>query len=88
MTCNPSSCAHVYLNSAIASGFSQLFMITGLIDFDSYPDEGPCPTKTLQDRYNDDGFMVDGNQMKRVVGWNWFFCKPKNPEEQNKCTIL
>ena len=87
MTANPPSNAHVYFNSAKASGFTDMFMITGLIDFQKYPDEGPCPTKILQDRY-DDGFMVEGNEKTRVVGWNWFFCKPKNPEEQNKCTIL
>ena len=88
MTSNPASKAHVYFNSAMASGFTEMFMISGLIDFDFYPDEGSCSTKTLQDRYNDDGFMVEGNEMTHVVGWNWFFCKPKNPEEQNKCTIL
>ena len=55
---------------------------------DFYPLGGTCPTKTLQDRYADDGNMVEGNARKDVLGWNWFFCKPKEPAEENKCTIL
>ena len=97
MAANPPSGAHVYFNSAMASGFTEMFMINelddGIIenDFDEiefYPDKGPCSTKNLQDRYSDDGIIVEGNTRTDVVGWNWFFCKPKTPAEQNKCTIL
>ena len=94
MTADPATGAHVYFNSAMASGFTQLFMITehldenDLDDMDFYPLGGPCSTKTLQDRYSDDGNMVEGNARKDVLGWNWFFCKPKEPAEENKCTIL
>ena len=94
MTANPPSNAHVYFNSAKASGFTEMFMITEPLDgndldeLDFYPLEGPCSTKNLQDRYSNDGIMVEGNTRKDVVGWNWFFCKPKEPTEQNKCTIL
>ena len=94
MTADPATEAHVYFNSAMASGFTQLFMITDPLDgndldeLDFYPLEGPCSTKKLQDQYSNDGIMVDGNTRKNVVGWNWLFCKPKEPTEQNKCTIL
>ena len=94
MAADPPTGAHVYFNSAMASGFTELFMITETLDgndldeLDFYPLEGPCSTKNLQDRYSNDGIMVEGNTRKNVVGWNWFFCKPKEPTEQNKCTIL
>ena len=94
MAADPPSNAHVYFNSAMASGFTEMFMTTEPLDdndldeLDFYPLAGPCSTKNLQDRYSDDGDMVDGNTRKDVVGWNWFFCKPKEPTVLNKCTIL
>ena len=88
MKAKPPTGAHVYFNSAIHAGFTELFMINAYSLFEFYPDEGPCPVKTLQDRYSDDGFMVEGDKKKNVVGWNWFFCQPKQDQEQPKCTIL
>ena len=94
MCSKPHSRAHVYFNSAIASGFTEMFMIKddvklgGKIRF--YPNEGICSVKNLKDRYSDDGDMVelDGLKKTNVWGWNWFFCLPKEEETQQKCTIL
>ena len=84
--------AHVYFNSAVASGFTEMFMMS---DFhldknleDTYPKEGPCAVKTLQERYSDDRTMLDGEEKTSVGGWNWFFCLPKIPNNNPKCTIL
>ena len=88
MKAKPPTGAHVYFNSATHAGFTELFMINAYTLFEFYPDEGPCPVKTLQDRYSNDGFMVEGDKKKKVVGWNWFFCQPKEIQEQPKCTIL
>ena len=88
MTAVPKTGAHVYFNSAVSSGFTELFMISHYGDLRFYPDEGPCAVKTLQERYSDDGYMIEGDKKNDVGAWNWFFCQPKIPEEMPKCTIL
>lgn len=97
MYSDPKSRAHVYFNTAIASGFTQMFMIRDRVKLGGnlkfYPKEGPCAVKSLKDRYSDDGNMVELGGLKKtdVWGWNWFFCLPKIPEtitEPQKCTIL
>ena len=89
--------AHVYFNSAVASGFTEMFMMSDFTDEelanrdnleDIYPKEGPCAVKTLQERYSDDRTMLDGDEKTSVGDWNWFFCHPKKPSNNPKCTIL
>ena len=93
MVSNQGSKAHVYFNSAIASGFTDMFVI-GLdypgLELKFYPEEGPCSVKTLKGRYSDDGNMVDGHGLKKTMVWGkvWYFCLPKTQEKQLKCTIL
>ena len=95
MDSDPRSKAHVFFNSAIESGFTQMFMIKDNFKPGSklkfYPMEGPCDVKTLQDKYSDDGKIVDGLKRTKVWGWNWFFCLPiVQPPNVilPKCTIL
>ena len=97
MCSDPPSGAHVYFNSAIASGFTQMFMIRDNWPFEGkfkfYPNEGPCAVKNLKNRYSDDGNMIELGGLKKteVWGWNWFFCLPKEqdlPQDVQKCTIL
>ena len=88
MTADPRTGAHVYFNSAISSGFTELFMISKYGELRFYPDEGPCSVKNLQERYSDDGYMIEGDKKNDVGDWNWFFCQPKEPKKEPKCTIL
>ena len=86
MESSPKSKAHVYFNSAIASGFDYMF-----IDIDNeefYPKTGPCPVKTLKERYNDEGYMVNGDEKVKAWEQQWFFCHPKTPSTSRKCAIL
>ena len=85
--------AHVYFNSAIASGFTEMFMLPSedgriLPARDPYPKEGPCSVAILKARYKDGYMEVDGGEKTWVWGWNWFFCHPKNSEKEPKCTNL
>ena len=75
MSAKPKSKAHVYFNSAIASGFDYMFIDLNNEMF--YPKTGPCSVKTLKERYNDDGDMVDGDDRVKAHGQIWFFCHPK-----------
>ena len=92
MQAKPRSTAHVYFNSAKAAGFTKMFMIDHVwlwhepVNF--YPKKGPCPVKTLQKRYSEDGYMVDGKEKTLVWGMNWFFCYPKKVQKTSTCTIL
>ena len=92
MEAKPRSTAHVYFNSAIASGFTRIFMISHVWlwyeDVKFYPNEGPCKVKTLQKRYSNDGYMIDGDKKTLVWGWNWFFCYPKKEKKLPDCNIL
>ena len=92
MIAQPRTGAHVYFNSAIASGLTKLFMVTDFPQQDKelsfYPNDGPCEVKEIQGRYSDDGNMVDEDKKTDVGNWNWFFCKPKKPNDMPKCTIL
>ena len=92
MVAQPRTGAHVYFNSAIASGFTEMFMVTDFPKHNKelvfYPDDGPCEVKEIQGRYSDDGNMVDEDKKIDVGKWNWFFCKPKKSNDQSKCTIL
>ena len=90
MEADPKTGAHVYFNSAVASGFTEMFMISQLWyeDFKFYPNEGPCHVKELQNKYSNDGNMVDEDEKTMVWGWNWFFCQPNKPTITKKCTIL
>jgi len=90
MESDPKTGAHVYFNSAVASGFPEMFMINPIWneDLKFYPNEGPCPVKELQKKYSNDGNMVDDDEKTMVWGWNWFFCQPKTITIPTKCTIL
>jgi len=97
MSSDPKSSAHVYFNTAIASGFTEMFIIRDKLklgrNLKFYPKEGPCAVKSLKDRYSDDGNMIELGGLKKtdVWGWNWFFSLPKIQEtitEQQKYTIL
>ena len=89
--------AHVYFNSAFESGYTEMFIAFGF-NKGFYPPEGPCPVRTLKGRYTDDGYMEDNEESvevrmvkdDRVKVWGtfWFFCKPKIPTKQEKCTDL
>ena len=86
MSSSPMTKAYVYFNSALASGFTDMFIRIGTRDI--YPKEGPCSTQTLKERYTDEGTMVDGDDEIIVHGRAWFFCLPKLPSSNRKCTIL
>ena len=92
MEAKPRSTAHVYFNSAMASGFTRAFMISHVWlwyeDVKFYPDKGPCKVKKLQKRYSDDGYMIDGDKKTLVWGWNWFFCYLKKETKLPDCNIL
>ena len=94
MEAHPRSAAHVYFNSALVSGFTEMFMLpypTTLSlpdDAEPYPKEGPCSVKMLKEKYTDDGQMEDGGKKTMVWGMDWFFCYPIKPEKVPKCTIL
>ena len=91
MAASPASAARVYFKSALASGFTEMFIA---LDSEFYPKEGPCSVGELEKRYTADGYMQDKeghnghNDKVKVFGEYWFFCKPKTPTLHNKCTIL
>ena len=94
MFAEPMTAAHVYFKSAMASGFIEMFILSNdeevhPSEVESYPKEGPCSVEMLQESYTDDGHMeVDGGEKTLVWGSNWFFCYPKEPKKESKCTIL
>ena len=93
MRADPRTQAHLYFKSTIASGYTQMFMITEELDdtpstWDFYPKEGPCPVEMLQKRYSDDGYMINGQEIIEVLGMNWFFCQPKTPIKLPKCIVM
>ena len=83
MQAKPKIGAHVYFNSAIDTGFSQMFI--KIKTEEMYPKNGPCSVKTLKGRYNEDGDMVEGEDEVFVYGKPWFFCTPKSPAVESKC---
>ena len=87
---------HVYFNSAIETDYTLMTISLGRKD-GYYPKDVICTTKTLKERYTNDGYMLDdeaaadarihGNGKTEVWGKNWFFCKPKTPTlPSEKCT--
>ena len=83
---SPMTKAYVYFNSALSSGFTDMFV--KMSNREIYPNEGPCSVQNLKERYTDDGTMVDGNDEVIVHGRKWFFCHPKIPSSSSKCSIL
>ena len=74
MDAKPRKGAHVYFNSFAESGFDQMFI---KIDHNEmYPQDGHCSVKTLQQKYNEQGEMVDGDNNVDVGNRFWFFCLP------------
>ena len=99
MTVNRPSDAHLYFNSAFNAGFTEMFIAVNnnLGKREFYPKEGPCSVNALQERYAkiNDGYMTDdgGTEVRminagevKVLGHDWFFCKPKIPTLHVKCT--
>ena len=85
MSADPKSGAYVYFKSVRASGFNQMFI--RINDQEMYPKSGPCSVETLQERYNE-GNMVEGKDVEDVYEKNWYFCLPKRPSAQSKCSNL
>ena len=85
MEADPKSRAHVYFNSAIESGFTEIVMFDNL---GFYPKEGPCSVEIIKGKYDVEGNIDDGGKKTFVWGMNWVFCYPKKPKKLPKCTIL
>ena len=92
MEADPKSRAHVYFNSAMESGFTEMVMLYDLYESSDkvgfYPKEGPCSVEILKGKYDNDGNIDDGGKKTFVWGMNWVFCYPKKPKKLPKCTIL
>ena len=84
MAVDEESTAYVYFNSAIESGYTEMF-IQQLENKDGfYPKKSDhSPTSVLSDQYTKDGCMKDGDGVDDeecdVYGGAWFFCKPTSP---------
>ena len=74
---------YVYFNSAIDTGFSQMFI--KIVHYDMYPKDSCRSVEVLKERYNADGEMVDGDDVVYVNRQFWFFCKPKTKTTQPEC---
>ena len=93
MTADPKSRGHLYFNTALISGYSEMFFALQK-EKKFYPAEGGCSVASLKTRYTNDGVLTDddgtpvvrmlNNQIK-VWGENWFFCQPKTPTLPSKC---
>ena len=85
MYATPKSAAHVYFNSALDQGYTQMFVS---LDNKIYPEEGPCSVTVLKERYDNNGNMKEEDgELKNVYAKDWIFCYPKIPNS-SKCTIL
>ena len=75
-------------NGALSSGFTDMFI--KINNREIFPKAGPCSVNTLKELYarTNDGTMDDGNGEVVVHGRQWFFCHPKVPTSNSKCTIL
>ena len=74
---------YVYFNSAIDTGFSQMFI--KIVHYDMYPKDSCRSVEVLKERYNADGEMVDGDDVVYVNRQFWYFCKPKTKTTQPEC---
>lgn len=83
MLVEPASVPHLYLNSAIESGFTKMFIA---LKSEFYPKEGPFSVEALKQSVTDDGYMKnkDGTDVRTInnervypFGKLGFFCKPK-----------
>ena len=69
---------HVYFSSAIASGYTEMFIAISSGEHPRiYPKTGHTLVEKVQTQYNDDGDMKD--EKVSVLGASWYFCKPKTP---------
>ena len=81
MAVDEESTAYVYFNSAIESGYTEMF-IQQLENKDGfYPKKSDhSPTSVLKEQYTDDGCMEEGDgeddEECNVYGGSWFFCQP------------
>jgi len=77
--------AYVYFNSAIESGYTEMFIRNTVFNKDGfYPRKSDhSPTSVLSDQYTKDGCMKEGDGVDDeecdVYGGAWFFCKPTSP---------
>ena len=85
----PKTKAHLYFNSAIESGYTEMFIA---LKTEFYPRTGACPVRILKERYRIDGYMIEkgdsDDEKVKVWGNFWYFCKPKSQPIEAKCTEL
>ena len=82
MSATQKSGAYVYFNAAIETGYTEMFIKTGINDM--YPKDNCRAVETLKGRYNN-GKMVEGNIEIDVYQKDWFFCKPIKPMPSSEC---
>ena len=85
MTADVPSKGHIYFKSAEESGYSQMFIETQAPGKETHPKSGTCSVSELAKLYNDDGYIIDGDDKVYVRGKAWFFCLPKKPEIPKGC---
>ena len=82
MSATQKSGAYVYFNAALETGYTEMFIKTGINDM--YPKDNCRAVETLKGRYNN-GKMVEGNIEIDVYQKDWFFCKPIKPMSSSEC---
>ena len=83
--------ASVFFKSSIASGFTNMFIMSGTVENPSnYPEEGSCSVEELQLRYDGNGYMLKDDNRVKVTGGDtsWYFCFPKLGPSTKCCTIM
>ena len=87
MTADPKNRGHLYMKSSLDTGFTKMFIkiVQENLDWDLYPRDDCHSVEVLNERYNDDGEMVEGDNKVEVFDQDWFFCLPKSPATQPKC---
>ena len=83
--------AGIYFKGPIKSGFTLMFIKRETDDGNPslYPSTGACSVKTLQERYDGNGGMVDEEGNRLIVtgdDMQWFWCFPN--DETQVCTIV
>ena len=77
--------AFVYFNSAMDSGYTEMFIQLSVFNKDGfYPKKSDhSPTSVLKKQYTEDGCMKEGDGVDDkecdVHGGTWFFCQPTPP---------
>ena len=82
--------AGIYFKGPIKSGFTLMFIKRETDDGNPslYPSTGACSVKTLQERYDGNGGMVDEEGNRLIVtgdDMQWFWCFPNDEIQTQKC---